>query len=206
MHKALLLALLLPASGFAFDTHDIVAIAASELGHDDGDARCRGEGCYFARGSNWCSEFVSWVYLEAGAPFDGGRRHDWLLVNVEEIIAWFEARRAFVRRTDPAWADFVPAPGDYVWIGRVDERGEDTGRMHSGIVEFVDSQGALHTIEGNNAGRPVARFVYPDYAANATDNGPANGIVLGFGHRDPPPSPAHPDRIPRLIARRTAPD
>ncbi|MBI4692409.1 MAG: CHAP domain-containing protein [Gammaproteobacteria bacterium] len=183
------LALLLPLHATAFDGRDIVHVAAAQLGHHDREARCEAQGCYFARGGNWCSEFVSWVYLQSGLPLSGGERLDWLLETVDEIVAWFDARDAFVRRGDPEWEGFVPQPGDYAWVGRADEYGADSGRLHSALVEFVDADGALHTIEGNNAGRPVERYLYPAYKSNSTDNGPANGIVMGFGRVEIPGDP-----------------
>ena len=63
-------------------------------------------------------------------------------------------------------------------------KGGVTDRAHSGIVESVSSDGTLHTIEGNNKGKSVGRFQYPLYKTNISNNGPANGIILGFGRRN----------------------
>jgi hypothetical protein len=162
----------------------ILQIAESQLGHGDQDQGCPANGCYMGFGRNWCSEFVSWVYHEAQVPFDGGKPVDWLLNDTGKIISWFTAENAYIDRNNPNWLNFIPATGDYIFIGRVGSNGALTNRQHSGIVEFIDNQGALHTIEGNNNGRPVDRYVYPNYKTNLTDNGPSNGVVLGFGHRN----------------------
>ena len=164
----------------------IIAVASSQIGKLDQAPGCPPAGCYLGHGTNWCSEFVSWVYHQAGDSFDGGKSEPWLLNNTVKVIHWFDERKAYVKRDSDQWKTFVPSPGDYVFIGRVDSNGKFTSRAHSGIVESVDADGTLHTIEGNNNGRAVARYIYPNYLTNVTDNGPANGIVLGFGHRAQP--------------------
>jgi hypothetical protein len=157
----------------------IVATAAGELGRDDDD--CPAPGCYFGNGTDWCSEFVSWSYQHAGFGFTGGTEGGWLLNNTRRIRDWFGTNATYLERSSPDWNAFRPTPGDYVYIGRAG----DPGREHSGIVESVDASGDLHTIEGNNAGRRVGRYVYPAFRTNSTSNAPAatNGIVVGFGLR-----------------------
>ena len=157
----------------------IVATAAGELGRDDDD--CPGRGCYLGNGTDWCSEFVSWCYQRAGFGFTGGAEGGWLLTNTTRIRSWFGENSTYLERSAPDWNAFRPTLGDYVYIGRAG----DPDRKHSGVVESVDANGDLHTIEGNNAGRRVGRYVYPAFRSNSTDNGPAetNGIVVGFGLR-----------------------
>src|SRR5262249_16462857 len=128
----------------------IVRTAVSQLGRYDQDLDCPERGCYFGKGKNWCSEFVSWVYRKAGVPFSGGGQRDWLLNDTRKIIAWFSERQSYVDRRSAYWSTYLPEPGDYVFIGRANPSGGLTDREHSGIVEFVDASGALHTIEGNN--------------------------------------------------------
>jgi hypothetical protein len=118
------------------------------------------------------------VYKEAGYPFRGGDK-GWRLTTTRRVRNWFKANSTYVARGQADWQRFTPTPGDYVYIGRAG----DPDRKHSGIVERLDADGDLHTIEGNNWGRPVARYVYPNFRTNSTDNGPANGIVLGMGLR-----------------------
>lgn len=153
----------------------IVAKALLEMGNDDGDVDCPSEGCYGGNGNWWCSEFVSWVYKEAGYPYTGG----WLKSNTDNTREWFRNNSTYVTKGSTDWNKVTPRPGDYVFIGRLG----DSDRKHSGIVERVDNAGTLHTIEGNNAGRPVARYQYPNYKSKKATNGVANGIVLGLGLR-----------------------
>ena len=161
----------------------IVAIAISQLGHSDHDPGCPPVGCYGGRGKNWCSEFVSWAYRGAGVPFSGGKSADpWLLNDTGKLIRWFKSNGTWVDRQSPKWKTFEPKPGDYVFIGRARKRGRGlTSRAHSGIVESIDSDGTLHTIEGNNHRRPVMRLEYPNFRMNSQVNGTANGIIRGFG-------------------------
>ena len=157
----------------------IVSTAAGQIGVDDGD--CPGRGCYLGNGGEWCSEFVSWCYQHAGFPFTGGGEGGWFLSNTTRIRDWFRTNSTYLERADSDWRAFQPTPGDYVYIGRAGA----PEREHSGIVEFVDDSGGLHTIEGNNAGRRVGRYVYPDFHTNSTSNAPpdTNGIVVGLGLR-----------------------
>lgn len=157
----------------------IVATAVGQLGVDDAD--CPGRGCYLGSGGDWCSEFVAWCYQRAGFPFTGGGEGGWFLSNTTRIRDWFRNNATYLERSDGDWNSTRPTPGDYVYIGR----SGNPGRQHSGIVEFVDGNGALHTIEGNNAGRRVARYLYPAYRTNSSNNDPreTNGIVVGIGLR-----------------------
>ena len=156
--------------------NQIVKTAEGQMGKKDSD--CSPPGCYGGDGTNWCSEFVSWVYESAGYPFVPGK---WLLTNTQKIIKWFGKKSTYISRDHTHWDEFTPTPGDYVYIGRAGE----PDRKHSGIVENVDSDGSLHTIEGNNRGRAVARYVYPNFRTNTTSNDPpkTKGIVLGLGLR-----------------------
>ena len=167
----------------------IIANAIAELGNDDD--QCDEPGCYFAGGDtkvNWCSEFVSWVYHVSGNSFTGGyfsrkvrdltgERGRWMQRSTTRIVKWFNENAVYIDRSHPDWDTITPKPGDYILIGRA---GSET-RRHSGIVEYISADGTLHALEGNNSRRDVDRYQYPAYKTNTTDNGPANGIVLGFG-------------------------
>lgn len=162
----------------------ILSTALGELGKHDEDSPFPGR--YYSGGLNWCSEFVSWCYWKAGYPFTEGSFTSsvkvdgddgfWMQRSSQRIIDWFKKNAKYVHRGSDEWYQLKPETGDYVFIGRA---GSD--RMHSGIVQFADCAGHLHTIEGNNSGRPVMEFSYPYYKINETDNGLANGIILGFG-------------------------
>ena len=162
----------------------ILKKSMSELTKHDYDGTVNGR--YFSGGFNWCSEFVSWVYKEAGYPFTDGAysarivdppdNGEWMQRTSTRIVDWFQANSIYVHRDSDLWYDLEPRMGDYVLIGRF---GSD--RLHSGLVDYVSSSGTLHTIEGNNAGREVMRFQYPHYKINDKNNGEANGIIMGIG-------------------------
>lgn len=83
-------------------------------------------------GAPWCAYFVSWAASQAGAPIgDGGSG----LGSVDGVAAW--AGRT--GRLLPPTAE--PQPGDLILFG---------GR-HMGIVESVNPDGTLTTVEGNNS-------------------------------------------------------
>jgi CHAP domain len=119
-----------------------LGIAEEPPGSNDGariaDYRSAVAGSY--AGAPWCAYFVSWAAQQAGAAIgDAGQG----LGSVEEIAAW--AGRT--GRLLPAGA--VPSPGDLILFG---------GR-HVGLVESINADGSLTTIEGNerDAVRRVTR-------------------------------------------------
>jgi len=158
----------------------IVGVAESQIGKHDQDGGLIG--LYHGHHSQWCSEFVSWVYLTAGAPFQGGRKNldwcakDWNLTSADQIIRYFKKYHRYYEIAELP-AEIVPKPGDYVFI--TDEKGK---RSHSGIVKQVirESDGAetLVTIEGNNRGRAVAEYQYPDFRHKKVGEGIVGGIGL----------------------------
>jgi hypothetical protein len=82
-------------------------------------------------GAPWCAYFVSWAAAAAGAPIgEEGQGYG----AVEDVAAW----GARTGRLLPAGA--TPQPGDLILYG---------GR-HIGIVESVNLDGSLTTIEGNH--------------------------------------------------------
>jgi CHAP domain len=101
----------------------------------------------------WCAYFTSWAAAQAGAPLgEVGQGFG----AVEAVYAW--AQRT--GRAMPAGPGVVPSPGDLiVWGGR-----------HIGIVESVDPDGSIHTIEGNSS-NAVSRRTY------GADGGGATGYV-----------------------------
>jgi hypothetical protein len=101
----------------------------------------------------WCAYFTSWAAAQAGAPLgEVGQGFG----SVEAVYAW--AQRT--GRAMPAGPGVVPSPGDLiVWGGR-----------HIGIVESVDPDGSIHTIEGNSS-NAVSRRTY------GADGGGTTGYV-----------------------------
>jgi hypothetical protein len=94
----------------------------------------------------WCAYFTSWAAREAGMPLgDNGQGFG----SVDALYAW--AQRS--GRAVPNGPGVVPRPGDLVvW----DE--------HVGIVENVQPDGSIATIEGNSSDR-VSRRVHPASSA-----------------------------------------
>jgi hypothetical protein len=103
----------------------------------------------------WCAYFVSWAAAQAGTPVgEAGQGFG----SVDALYAW--AQRT--GRATPAAAGARPNAGDLiVW----DE--------HVGIVESVDPDGTIHTIEGNSSNMVARRT----HAANG--DGAVGYVRLG---------------------------
>jgi CHAP domain len=101
----------------------------------------------------WCAYFTSWAAAQAGTPLgEAGQGFG----SVSALYSW--AQRT--GRATPAGPGVRPNPGDLiVWGGR-----------HIGIVESVDADGSIHTIEGNSS-NAVSRRTY------SADGGGATGYV-----------------------------
>jgi hypothetical protein len=100
----------------------------------------------------WCAYFASWACRQAGVPLgDNGQGFG----RVDDVYAW--AQRT--GRAIPNGSGVQPQPGDLiVW----DE--------HIGIVQSVDANGTIHTIEGNSSDK-VSQRTY------GSDGGGAVGYV-----------------------------
>jgi hypothetical protein len=156
-------------------------IARAEIGHHDRDTGDRA-GRYYGHGSEWCSEFVSWVYHAAGVPLGGGHRGplqysdiDWILEDTGELIDYFAARGAFVRVRDLA-PHVQPRVGDYAYI----ERGS---WEHSGIITELrreaDGSETLVTVDGNHRdGSAVQQHVFRDWRRQPSRQG---DWIVGIG-------------------------
>jgi hypothetical protein len=96
----------------------------------------------------WCGYFVSWCARQAGEPLgEVGQGFG----SVDALYAW--AQRA--GRAVPNGPGVTPQPGDLiVW------------NEHVGVVESVDPDGTIHTIEGNS-GDAVSRRAYAPGGAGA---------------------------------------
>lgn len=126
-------------TGSAGSGSPLVAVAAGEVGQgelvpgsNDGPriAVYRTAVAGARPGDPWCADFVSWVAAQAGLPLgDSGQG----LGSVAGIADW----AARTGRLLPAGA--AAAPGDLVLFGD----------RHVGLVESVEPDGSLDTIEGN---------------------------------------------------------
>lgn len=97
----------------------------------------------------WCADFASWCAAQAGAPLgDNGEGFQ----SVSALWSWAESSG----RAVPA-ASGTPEAGDLiVWGGE-----------HVGLIESVDPDGTIHTIEGNSENE-VAQRTYPPGTSGAT--------------------------------------
>ncbi|WP_205696145.1 CHAP domain-containing protein [Conexibacter sp. SYSU D00693] len=87
----------------------------------------------------WCAYFVSWAAREAGTPL-GDRGEGF--ASVDALASWGQRSG----RWNAASSGVPPQPGDLiVW----DE--------HVGLVESVDPDGTVRTIEGNSSDQVIRR-------------------------------------------------
>jgi hypothetical protein len=94
----------------------------------------------------WCAYFTSWAAREAGMPLGNNGQG---FGSVDALYSWAQS----AGRAVPNGPGVVPRPGDLiVW----DE--------HIGIVEGVQPDGSIATIEGNSSDR-VSRRVHPASSA-----------------------------------------
>jgi CHAP domain len=100
----------------------------------------------------WCAYFTSWAAQQAGIPLgEAGQGFG----SVDAVTQWAQRTGRFM----PA-GTATPQAGDLItW-----------GSRHIGIVESVDADGAIHTIEGNSS-NAVSRRTY------GSDGGGATGFV-----------------------------
>ena len=97
----------------------------------------------------WCADFASWCAAQAGAPLgENGEGFQ----SVGALWEWAEGSG----RAIPA-DEGSPQPGDLiVW-----------GSDHVGLIESVDPDGTIHTIEGNSSDQ-VAQRTYGPGESGAT--------------------------------------
>jgi hypothetical protein len=150
----------------------ILNAATAELGNREWNARV----LTYSEGNreNWCADFVSWVYLRAGYPFNapaGPGRSSWRIplvyiknASVPNLRDYLKTYNAYKVKE----SGYIPGVGDIVIFAR-------QNRSHTGIVERVDtatkSTPIIFTIEGNTSTNDVARR---SYLAN-------DGTIDGYG-------------------------
>lgn len=87
----------------------------------------------------WCAYFVSWLAKGAGAPIGAGGNGTGYVPTLE---AWGKQEGRYFQS-----GQGTPQPGDIVIINW----GRSGVADHTGIVERVDVDGTVHTIEGNSS-------------------------------------------------------
>jgi hypothetical protein len=143
------------ASGALAAAQSQVGVAEQPPGSNDGPQIAQYRTATAGSGVGpWCAYFVSWAAAQAGTPLgEAGQGFG----SVSALYDW--AQRT--GRATPAGAGVRPNPGDLiVWGGE-----------HIGIVESVDPDGSIHTIEGNSS-NAVSRRTY----------GPDGGGATGYVH------------------------
>jgi cell wall-associated NlpC family hydrolase len=93
-------------------------------------------------GAPWCAYFVSWAAAQAGAPLGPTGQG---LGSVSEITDWAKSTGRFTQ---------TPQPGDLILFGT----------EHVGIVESVNPDGTLTTVEGNTSNGVYERQHMPSEA------------------------------------------
>src|SRR4051812_44176606 len=91
----------------------------------------------------WCAYFTSWAAAQAGVPVgDNGQGFG----RVDDVYAWAQKTGKAI----PNGPGVTPQPGDLiVW----DE--------HIGVVDHVDADGTINTVEGNSSDRVSQRAYKP---------------------------------------------
>lgn len=130
----------------------MIAIAQSNLGANEAD----GSYTKFGEKGAWCAAFVNYVCKQANDgkdPFTGAAKGSH---RVTDYVNWAKDNNRFVQ-ADKA------KPGDLITF-----QWSDGGR-HIGIVESIDKDGTIHTIEGNTSDKCARRTYKAD-----------NKNILGF--------------------------
>lgn len=86
----------------------------------------------------WCADFTSWIYKQAGDPFTGGSSGGWRLAAVSEIMTLGQQNQKFHWHT----SGYTPRPGDIVI--------HKNGESHVNIV--VSVTGTTITMIGGDQG------------------------------------------------------
>jgi hypothetical protein len=134
-----------PSLGALSAAQSQLGVAEQPPGSNDGPqiAQYRSVVAGSYAGAPWCAYFVSWAAAQAGAPIgDGGKGEG----SVSGIAAW-------AQRTGRLTS--TPQPGDLILFGS----------HHVGIVESVNADGSLTTIEGNSSDGVHRRVHHPSDAS-----------------------------------------
>jgi len=121
----------------------LAELGTSETGGNNGGATCifQGSGCP----QQWCADFVSWVYNQAGAPFTGGLDGGWRIAGSAAVADWFKANGVWIDNPGspvPASDPRAPQPGDVVFYPANDG--------HVNIVVYYDGK-SVTTVGGNES-------------------------------------------------------
>lgn len=142
----------------------LLSVAAGQVGYEGTDNEGSKFGDWYGLPNEpWCAMFVSWCFDQVGmsAP-----RFAYCPTGVDQ----FKAYGLF---------DKTPRRGDVVFY----DWNADGVASHTGLVERVDADGTVHTIEGNRELPNDPDGVQNPEVARHTIPGEAGwDVVLGFGH------------------------
>lgn len=118
--------------------NNIINLAAGEIGNTDGNL--------YGESRAWCAAFATEMFKRAtGHDSPVGSSH-----YVPDLVDNAKSQGLFASADDPNGAQ----PGNFVFFG------EDY--HHVGLVESVDPDGTVHTIEGNTSGQVARRTYSPE--------------------------------------------
>lgn len=161
---------------------DFLSKARSQLGYHEGANNHTKYGDWYASVvkdryfayAPWCDEFMSWVGDQVGD---------------RAVVGMFAATPSHARwfYNQGRWGH-TPRPGAivfYAWSGSLTISNID----HVGVVEAVNKNGTIVTIEGNSSNQVIRRVRNP------------HGIVVGYGYpryptSKPKPKPPAPKPVP----------
>jgi hypothetical protein len=139
---------------------DIVAIAQSQIGYQEGGSSSqlsgtvKGSGNYTEYGrwygmqDMWCAMFVSWCAYVAGVPTSVVPSHSYTPTGLN----WFIDRGRAYSRATVANGGYTPQPGDIIYFKS--SRNQNITN-HVGIVTGY-SDGTVYTIEGNTSSATIS--------------------------------------------------
>ena len=132
----------------------------------------------------WCAYFVCWVLRTAGMPTS---QHPWTGWT-PGIVTWAKDRGR--------WKTTDPRPGDlvlFMWPDVSSKRRGTPPVCHVGIVEAVNADGSLTTIEGNTSGNAGGSQYNGNLCARRRRSSNIQGFVaLTYDASTPPGTPRAP--------------
>ena len=139
---------------------DIVSIAQSQIGYQEGDSSSQlsGEvkgsanyteyGRWYGLQDMWCAMFVSWCACNAGVPTSVVPRHSFTVSGLNQFISW---GRAYTR-AEVAAGTYTPQPGDVIYFKSARNQNKTN---HVGLVTGY-ADGSVYTIEGNTSSAAIS--------------------------------------------------
>ena len=139
---------------------DIVAIARSQIGYQEGDsssqlsgevsgsANCTEYGRWYGLQDMWCAMFVSWCAYNANVPTSVVPKHSFTVSGLNQFISW---GRAYTR-AEVAAGTYTPQAGDIIYF----KSARNTNKTnHVGIVTGF-SGSTIYTVEGNTSSAEIS--------------------------------------------------